>query len=228
VSNLKLAPLLVGALLVALASGTTRAGAESLVFENPTSGSQVVPPVVTNLRGFVRFFFNEDRSQAMVTIDVQGIDGGGVLGADIHRAAPGSNGPLVMHLADGGFIVIGVTIRLTPAQLEEMASGVWYVVVRTVRHPQGELRGQIIVPPGFLPREEAPAEEPLPPAAAIAEGAPPAAAPEAGAGLRNTPPNPGEAGLARDAADGRATTVGAALALASLASAFLGRRRPAR
>ena len=66
-------------------------------------GPQVVPPVDSIGWGFVRFFFSQDRLSADYTVDVKGFSGNIVLGADIRRSAPGTNGPIIHHLADGGF-----------------------------------------------------------------------------------------------------------------------------
>ncbi len=121
-------------------------------------GSQEVPPVNTGAWGFVRFFFSEDRLSAEYSVDVKGMSSNLVLGADIHRGRPGVAGPVVKHLADGGFLVTSGRLRLTPAELEELSSGTWYVSLKSAEHPEGEIRGQIVLPPAFLPqRESAPA-----------------------------------------------------------------------
>ncbi|HEY4684439.1 MAG TPA: CHRD domain-containing protein, partial [Dehalococcoidia bacterium] len=122
------------------------------------------------------------RTEADVTLDVKGRDQTQLVGADIHRGPPGANGPVVLHLSDGGFIATAVHIKLTPEQLRELASGQWYASMKTTLHPDGELRGQILPPPDFLPQAR--------PGAAAR---PPAQAPNPG-GLG--PPSTGDAGLA--------------------------------
>ena len=61
------------------------------------------------------------------------------------------NGPVVRHLADGGFIVTGGRTTFSQQDLQDMAAGLWYVSLKTVDHPEGALRGQIILPAGFMP-----------------------------------------------------------------------------
>jgi len=95
----------------------------------------------------------------------------------------------VRHLADGGFIVTAGKLRLTPDELAEFVSGAYYVSLRTKDHPDGEIRGQVIVPGDFLPAPptSAPAPQPQP-------ASQPARAPAPGeATIR--PPNTGEGGL---------------------------------
>jgi hypothetical protein len=193
------------------------AAAEPVVLQVDMYGSQETPPVATKAWGFVRFFFNDDRSAADYTVDVKGLATGLVLGADIHRGEPGESGPVVKALAEGGFIVTSGRLRLSRDDLIEMADGLWYVSLKTVDHPDGELRGQIILPAGFISRgpEGAPAgsgapsgvtitppdtfdpNDPSHPPSGIAPEPPPGppspAAPPAPGVIR--PPSTGDAGL---------------------------------
>ena len=50
-------------------------------------------------------------AEADYTVDVKGLSSTYITGADIHRGGRGLNGPVVKHLADGGFIVIGGHIQ---------------------------------------------------------------------------------------------------------------------
>lgn len=191
-------------LAASLALATTQpppaAGAASLILQTDMFGSQEVPPVDSPGWGFVRFFFNDDRSQADYTVDVKGFSNTLVTGADIHRGRPGASGPVVRHLADGGFIVTSGRTRFSPADLDELASGLWYVSLKTSLHPEGELRGQIIPPPGFRP-EPPPLEEPaaVPPPPVVAS--------------QIRPPNTGDAGLANR----RQAPLGAAILASAVA-----------
>jgi hypothetical protein len=127
----------------------------------------------------VRFFFDDDRSQVNYTVDIKGHSGSAVTGAAIHRGAPGENGPVVFELAGPDFIVTSGRLTLTSEQLDAFASGAWYVTLSTTFHPEGEIRGQISVPEGFLPGQAAPR------------------APQAPSGSPGTirPPDTGDAGL---------------------------------
>ena len=133
------------------------AQAATFVFQTDMYGTENVPSVDTVAYGFVRFFFNEARTEADYNVDVKGYSGPVVTGADIHRGAKGVNGPVVKHLADGGFIVTGGQMKLSAEERRELEAGLWYISLKTVDHPEGALRGQIIPPAGFDPNVVAPA-----------------------------------------------------------------------
>jgi hypothetical protein len=186
--NRTLLALIVLALLSATAalhdSGQTRAA--PYVFETEMYGTNVAPPVNTVTWGFFRFFFSEDRLSADVTVDVKGMAGDAVTSADIRRGAPGTNGPVVKHVTDGGFIVTSRRVTFNRAELDEMAAGLWYITLSTRNNPEGELRGQIQPPADFL----APLRPPPPPPPPVQQPAP--------ALVTNVPirpPNTGDAGL---------------------------------
>ena len=133
------------------------AQAATFAFQTDMYGFDNVPAVDTVAYGFVRFFFNDARTEADYNVDVKGFSTSTVLSADIHRGARGVNGPVVKHLADGGFIVTGGHMRLSAEERRELEAGLWYISLKTVDHPDGVLRGQIILPAGFDPNVVAPA-----------------------------------------------------------------------
>ncbi len=166
--------------------------AAAYVFETQMFGTNVVPPVDTVGWGFFRFFWNEDRSAADVTVDIKGLAGDAVISADIHRGAQGTNGPVVKHLADGGYIVTAAHVTFTKAELQEMIAGNWYISLKTEKHPDGELRGQIHPPADFLPTPPTPTPAPIvtvEPSSPPVQQIPPS-------GLVISPPNTGDGGLA--------------------------------
>ncbi len=157
--------------------------ADPYVLQINMYGEQQVPPVETHAWGFVRFFFNEDRSEANYTVDIKGYSGNAVTGAAIHAGAFGENGLVVFNLADGGFIVTSGHLSLTPEELQLFVSGGWYVSLTTTVNPQGEMRGQIIAPAGFLPSgTRFVPVQPVAPAGTAVPGS-------------ISPPNTGDAGL---------------------------------
>jgi hypothetical protein len=81
---------------------------------------------------------------------VKGVSGSLVTGADMFKGGPGTNGSLMRHLADGGFLTTGGHLKLTPSEVQDFVSGAYYVVLYTTRHPEGEMRGQVYVPCGFI------------------------------------------------------------------------------
>jgi hypothetical protein len=169
--------------LLHLAGSTSRA--EPFVLQIDMYGENVSTPVNTHAWGFVRFFFNDDRSEANYTVDIKGYSGTAVTGADMRSGAPGQDGPVVFHLAGPDFIVTSGHLSLTPEQLQAFVSGSWYVTLYTSFHPEGEIRGQVVVPDGFLPGG-APAPRPASRAPSSPAGN--------GTGVI-LPPNTGDAGL---------------------------------
>ena len=137
------------ALSLTFASSVRTARAATIIFQTDMYGTEQVPPVSTVAWGYVRFFFDETGTRADYTVDVKGVSGSLVTGADIHRAPRGTNGPVIYHLADGGFIVTAGKIRLTPAEIDDIAQGNWYVSLSTTLNPEGEIRGQVSLPANF-------------------------------------------------------------------------------
>jgi hypothetical protein len=184
------------ALIIPGLAQTHETKAAAYVFETRMYGENQVPPVDTVGWGFFRFFFNEDRSAADVTVDIKGLAGDAVTSADIHRGAPGQNGPVVKHLADGGYIVTSAHVTFTKAELQEMASGAWYISLKTETHPNGELRGQIMPPADFLTSAPVPTAAPAEP---VESAPPPVQRPigNPGGSLTIVPPNTGNGGLIR-------------------------------
>ena len=200
---------------LALLLPSAAAGSASFVLQIDMYGAHVVPPVETHAYGFVRFFFNEDRSEADYTLDLKGYSNSAVTGVRIREGAPGENGPEVLSLSDGNFIVTGGHLALTPEQLEVFASGSWYLTLTTVFNPDGEVRGQIVVPADFFtatggaaypPPSKPPAPPPVVPVAPPAQvggtsdGGPPAGGGVTGGGVADgggliRPPNTGSGGL---------------------------------
>jgi CHRD domain len=194
--------------LIALLPLSSAEGTATYVLQINMYGDNVVPAVETHSYGFVRFFFNEDRTEADVTVDIKGYSNNAVTGATINAGAPGENGPVVFTLSNGNFIVTSTHLTMTPDQVKTFVSGAWYVTLTTSFHPEGEMRGQIYVPSDFLSPSatgggypapsEAPPTQP-PPAVA------PTPAPSAGGGSASgsggggtgsiQPPNTGDGGL---------------------------------
>ncbi|HXH22064.1 MAG TPA: CHRD domain-containing protein [Dehalococcoidia bacterium] len=214
-----------GMLVVSLAAPFSAAGEAPFVFQTDMYGFNVVPPVETGAWGFVRFFFSEDRLEADYTVDVKGISGTLVEGADLRYGPPGGEGPVVRHLAGSGFIVTSGRLHLTPEELADLVAGNYYVTVYTKDHPGGELRGQVYVPPGFLPgttpngteRSFAGIPAPTEPGPAPAPAPEPSVAPPRAS---ITPPNTGEAGLSSERA-ARSVAAGVAVMVIGVGLLFL-------
>lgn len=163
------------------ANGDAEASAESAMtnrarnggvvknFVAPLSGDQEVTPVETNATGLAKFKLNKAGDALSFKLNVANIED--VIGAHIHRGAPGMNGPVVACLTDPCFFpgdpvtvngtlaegtvmasdVTGPLAGNFDALIEAMRSGNTYVNVHTIANPSGEIRGQIVRGNGVTP-----------------------------------------------------------------------------
>lgn len=138
----------------------------SLDFKAKLTGDQEVPPVVSKVRAKAQFEVNKDRTKMDYELKAKSSKDepvgllGAQVGAHIHCAPAGENGPIVVPLAgviEGG--VDGkVTIKATVTDanitnpscgtnikelVDSMLAGKTYVNIHSKVHPGGEVRGQI-------------------------------------------------------------------------------------
>ncbi|HVR96696.1 MAG TPA: DUF4331 family protein [Thermoanaerobaculia bacterium] len=103
------------------------------------SGSQEVPPRSTTATGSCVGVLNQARTELSVACVH---DVAGVVGAHIHRGAPGVNGPIICDFG-AAISPIEATCALTPDLVEDLATGNLYINVHSGTFPGGEIRGQI-------------------------------------------------------------------------------------
>ena len=69
---------------------------------------------------------------------------GPVTGAHFHGPAPaGANAPVVLPFAGSLASPITGSKQLTPQQIIDVKSGLWYINLHTAANPGGEIRGQV-------------------------------------------------------------------------------------
>lgn len=127
-------------------------------FAATLTGAQQVPPVRTQATGTARLEV-ADRGQALA-YDIRAVRIKGLIEEHIHLGRRGSNGPVVVSLLTlptpgvsgsvqikGYFTAANLTGPLAGHPLNDLISalrqGSTYVNVHTVRHPDGEIRGQL-------------------------------------------------------------------------------------
>ena len=119
---------------------------ENGILEVQLSGSQEVPPVMTDATGSATVNLRDN------TITVQGDFANAsspVSAAHIHLAPMGENGDVIIPLnvttsADGTSGILSGEGELTDEQLEAARMGNLYINVHSEMNPGGELRGQIV------------------------------------------------------------------------------------
>lgn len=119
---------------------------DQVAFDGVLSGMQEVPAVTTNASGVSQFSLNSDFSSISYSVQVEGLSGA-IMGAHLHNAAAGANGPVVVDLSgDVSGNTISGTISgaaLTQSLIIELLESNIYINVHTAANPNGELRGQV-------------------------------------------------------------------------------------
>jgi len=163
------------AVLLGLAFATPAAA--TTTFTATLTGSQEVPPVVTEASGSATLMLNDAETRLTISIQLFGIDLDGqqtpgtnlddLSVAHIHAAPAGVNGGVVFGFVgpnsdENGDLVIdpvagtivsawdadeGNNTTLTE-QLDALKSAGLYLNIHTVGNPGGEVRGQVVPEPG--------------------------------------------------------------------------------
>jgi hypothetical protein len=138
---------------------TSLAMAASATFKTKLTGKEAVPPVETKTKGEAVFELSKDGKELTYMLEVMDIEG--VTAAHIHAGKMGVEGPPVAGLFGGpkkdgmfngklakGTIMdkdlFGPLAGKTVGDLVKMIKdGEAYVNVHTIKHPGGEVRGQI-------------------------------------------------------------------------------------
>ncbi len=147
-------------LLTVLLSYPARGADDS--FKANLSGSELVPPVMTEAKGTGAFQTKGDK-ELTYTLTVTNIDG--VTSAHIHKGRRGEDGPPVVNLSikpevmgkfsgtlSEGAITASDFIGLLKGKplksfIEMIEAGDAYVNVHTYKNPRGEIRGQMVYSP---------------------------------------------------------------------------------
>lgn len=106
------------------------------------TGAHEVPPVQTSARG-TGVIKIQTNGKVSGTITTQGMK---VSMAHIHIGPVDSNGPPIIWLKRGPHHtwVVPSGAKLTPAQYRGFLAGELYINVHSLKHPAGEIRGQLI------------------------------------------------------------------------------------
>ena len=122
--------------------GDDAGGNGTTEYDATLSGAEVVPAVVTSAGGAAKFVLQADGTTLTYDIShtVQN-----ALAVAIHLASPGENGGVIFPLTPvSGHLTGSVTIASD--QSDALASGQVYVDVQSQAHPDGEVRGQLLLP----------------------------------------------------------------------------------
>lgn len=111
------------------------------------SGAAEVPVVVGNGTGTVEVSLNPNTNLATWTITYSGLTG---LLTDAHFHGPamaGQNAGVVVPITGSLQSPITGSARLSVTEAGDLWAGKWYLNLHTGAHPNGEVRGQVVVRP---------------------------------------------------------------------------------
>lgn len=111
-------------------------------FETHPTGSQLDPPVTTNANAEFKVFLNADETQATLTGEFHNLSSAQT-GARIETTVGTAS---VIH----SFAVIGgvngnlatTTITVTPVQVQQLRTGLWFAIITSTNNPNGEVGGR--------------------------------------------------------------------------------------
>lgn len=130
-------------------AGSAAAAPTSTTFTATLSGAQEVPPNASTATGSATVVLNDAQTMITVSVSFSGLTTNAT-GAHIHEGAPGVAGPIVFALTGvpetTSGSVSGQTFSITPAQVDQLEAGNYYVNVHSSTFPGGEIRGQLAVP----------------------------------------------------------------------------------
>ncbi len=112
----------------------------SQLFIATLNGAQEVPPTSSTGTGAATLVLSPDETTARVSLNFSGISGSQT-DAHIHGPAPaGSTASALFPLPLGQ--INDFQINLTPAQVQDLKNGLFYINVHSATFPNGDIRGQ--------------------------------------------------------------------------------------
>ena len=141
---------------LALAASAAVADAQSTsFFTAQLAGGNEVPPRVTPATGTATLGYDLTTRMFEIGFSFANLTTA-PLGAHIHIAPPGVNGPIIVHLTSalpGGTSGTATTVTgmFTAEQEAALFAGNLYVNVHTPTYPGGEIRGQLLFQNGLRP-----------------------------------------------------------------------------
>ncbi|WP_321930723.1 CHRD domain-containing protein [Paraburkholderia guartelaensis] len=135
----------------ACAEAVSVALAAPMSFSVPLNGSEQVPPVQTRGMCEARLIYDPDTRQVTWNVTCTNLSSP-VTMAHFHLGTAGKNGEAVVWLTKVGSTSTPIdgpiqgASTLTPDQAKDFVAGNLYINVHTKDHPDGEVRGQVLVP----------------------------------------------------------------------------------
>lgn len=111
------------------------------------SGSSEVPPAAGGGSGTLQATLDKQTRVLTWSLTIAGLSGP-VTAAHFHGPAmAGENAGVAAPMVVGLKSPDNGVVTLSTAQMEDLLAGKWYVNVHTASHPNGEIRGQVMIGP---------------------------------------------------------------------------------
>ena len=117
--------------------------ADSITYVADLSAASVVPPTDSKATGMVTATYDAATKELVWKGTYAGLSGAETA-AHFHIGAAGKNGGVAVPMAAAASPFEGKA-TLSDAQAADLAAGNWYVNIHTGAHPDGEIRGQVVV-----------------------------------------------------------------------------------
>ncbi len=144
-----------------------------LLFSARLDGQSEVPAVLTMGAGTAAVHMSADADSLVITMTVTGLSGP-ITGAHIHQGKRGNTGPVVLSLMEqlnGNSLRMTLTgDQITPELIALLIGGEAYVNVHTMLHPNGEVRGQLMIEADHGITADLSGNQEVPPVATTAYG----------------------------------------------------------
>ena len=114
-------------------------------FSTQMTGMNEIPLVATNGTGRVDAVLDTDTRLFRWKVSYQGLTGAATAGHFHGPAAIGANAGVALGWRNPITSPMEGSATLTPAQAADLLAGKWYANIHTTVHPNGEIRGQMIL-----------------------------------------------------------------------------------
>jgi len=119
---------------------------DEFLFAARLTGSKQVPAVTTDANAVASFLLNAGRDSICIHLDINNLSSD-ITGVMINEGAAGETGPLAFDLTpslEGNSVFTGITNdNLTDEVIMKFLKGMYYINVKTVDNPDGEIRSQV-------------------------------------------------------------------------------------
>ena len=113
---------------------------DTVVYKTTLSGANEVPANTSLAKGNATLIYNKGNKTFTIETSYSGLR---PVAGHIHKAAAGTNGPVIFPFPDVAATPIKTSGSLTAAQLLALDKDSMYVNIHTTDFPGGEIRGQL-------------------------------------------------------------------------------------